>query len=228
MTNNSYTHLSVEWGIIFNKFDICYDNGMKRYITLIELLVALLLAAVLYSGLFGFYSQMNKTAARLDSEREETEEWLFMQARLAHCFNNLVCAQGSLMNKGNQKYFFFEDNALVFSYNSGHNKESPFSGTTLGKIELNDNKLILRRWPLPLKKPLLLQKEVLIEKTTSMQLFFYEKGEWQERWPFDKKSAAPEFIKLELQRTDSLEPSIFVFQLNNGSSHKVSYNPERV
>ena len=201
---------------------------MKRYITLIELLVALVLAAVLYSGLFGFYSQMNKTAARLDHEREQTEEWLFMQARLAHCFNNLVCAQRSLMNKGNGKYFFFDEDSLVFSYNSGHNKESPFSGAVLAKIELKDEKLILRRWPLPLKKPLLLQKEVLIEKADAMKLLFYEKGEWQDEWPFDKKSAAPEFVKLELRRTGSLEPSTFVFQLNNGSSHKVRYNPERV
>jgi type II secretory pathway component PulJ len=211
----------------------------KLYATLLELIVALSLAAIMFSMLFGYYYTLKKMDLKLEYKKEEIQEWRTFQARLSDVFLRLKTQKGNAQNQEHSEYFFFtekEAGDFVFTYNNGTALDPVFSNTVFAKLYLDKKgRLTLIRWPwkkesyknqddiaiLPFEKEILLQG---LEKVT-YEFYNSTEREWLTEWTLSKKSVAPDFIKMQLYfKKDPSKSLDFSFQIRNTKSHKVIYS----
>lgn len=211
---------------------------MKRYFSLLEILIALTLASILLTGLFGYYRKLHLTGELLQQSIEKVDNWRNLQARLSTIFVKVNGEGGATMNKKRGERYFYtpkDKNELIFTYDNGKDYDPRFSNIVLAKIFLDptSKELFLLRWPLPNfdkenRPPFPFQKEILLENVERISFDFYDQNEWMlKKWPFDKLSPAPDFVRFNittsLEKKDSLS---FIFQLTNGKSHKITYQPQ--
>lgn len=221
-----------------------------RYMTLIELLIALLLGSFLFTGLLSFYFLVNQIDEKQTKESEFTTSWQYTHQRLLNIMSKISC-NTALNQRGfpNEKSSFFYtceptdtsyNNSLVFTHKSRSSSTTKLSPTILSKLFINEqNQLILLTWSLPKKGtkeedfyPGDAIKEVLMENIYKFEMIFYshnlektEENLWaQHSWPFTKKSV-PEFIKFSLYLDETMEnlPSIeFACPLPRSGSFEVT------
>lgn len=158
----------------------------RRYVLLLELLIAMALMSVLMIALMGYYGQIATLNREADQIRDETFQWRYLQNRLAYVLPRATAPsyRATPKEKKNDFYFYTSDaeNAymqspsLVFTFDNGFVSDPMFSGPVLARLFLNKGALRLAIWPLPRcarqGNPPMLQ-EVLLENVESLSFDFY-------------------------------------------------------
>lgn len=184
----------------------------KKFFTLLEIVIAAALTALLLSILLGAYFQSAKTAEVYGREEEE----LFLERYLQHRLEEVLRTIPKIDQKEN---FFFSSKGegslpgsqtLLFSYDNGISMDSNLSGPVLGRLYVDlEGGLTLITWPdrkewgetLP---PF--HREVLargVRKISFEFLRISNEGspvEWVADWPKEFKSR-PGAIRLVIERT---------------------------
>lgn len=151
----------------------------KRYITLLETLVALTLLSVLLTLIFGFFWELS----RVNQLNEENQKMIFhkryLENRLAFLFERIV-------NDNDDKrifYFFtqtgdgtFSDSpSLVMTFNNEARMNPVYAGDILSRLYVDKHhRLCLAIWPIFSTDPHeAMQHEILLEGVKTMHFELY-------------------------------------------------------
>lgn len=167
-------------------------NLKKRFITLIEVLIALGLTMLLLSTLTFFYHQMSYVNTRMEKVQEYTFQELFLQTRFARIFPSLIAEKATRYKKDTRGdfYFFTSTNQgslfkpgtqnLIFTYNNGQSLNKSLANFTLGRLFVTpQNQLVLATWPAPSRWSATtdvlpaMKKEVLMDNVENLTFEFY-------------------------------------------------------
>ena len=164
----------------------------RQCFTLLEVMIALGLLAVLMTFLFGFYREITDMHHDLDKTREKNFRLLYVQHRLANVISNASFLDSKEVLIGtNLRTLFYtapEDNplvkgsSLVLMYNNGVEYPPCFSQNVLGRLYLDkEGSFCLVTWPSPNlwkedgktfdKMPV--KKEILFENIKDIEFVFY-------------------------------------------------------
>lgn len=203
---------------------------MRRFFTLLEVLIALALTMILLTTLLGAYFQAEKTSLFW----RQQEEALFPERYLNHRLEEVFRGIDTVDQK---KTFFFTSadtsglslpgsSSLVFSYQNGVVLNIPLSGSVLGRLYVDrDGNLTLLTWPSPADwptdRPPPVHREVLMSQLRGFQVEFFhiptdKQGETQVGWKRDVWSKdykyAPGLIKMRLTKANG-QTSLFCFPI---------------
>lgn len=159
-------------------------NLYRRYITFIELLIAMALTSLILTVLFYFYRDIDWLNYDMEKSQREAFKLSYVQNRLADVLPNAVSPRTV-----EDDFFFFVSNdahgllkpgspSLVFTYNFGPNRDPQFASHVLGRLYLdNQNHFSLTTMPSPSRWtpaiPLKVKTEVLMEDVESLEFRFY-------------------------------------------------------
>lgn len=156
----------------------------RRYVLLLEVLIAMVLTMILLSVLLAFYIQINKINAAQEIEQEHTFGKLFLSTRLASILPKIVPA-----NTTEKDFIFFSTYhndgqtkggtpSLFFTFDNAVKLDPGFSNHVLGRLYLTpDGQLSLALWPSPIRwndaemPPI--KNEVLFEGVEDLSFEFY-------------------------------------------------------
>lgn len=176
-------------------------NKSKRLFTILEVLIATSLSAVILTTLMFFYRQVDLLNRKVDKLEQKAFMMSYVQSRL----NQTIAKSIASSNSNNSDYFFFTSQAsnesikertpsLLFTYDNGVQLDKPFSNTVLGRLYIdNYNALRLSTWPSPKRwsefnsPPI--KNEILMENIKSLTFAFYVSPE-KDVSPFLPKSKA--------------------------------------
>lgn len=156
----------------------------RSYITLLELLIALTLAALLLTTISYFYSEVNLLNRRSETMQQEEFFRRYLQNRLSTVFLN---TQPEYKNP--KDFFFYTSDSpnqlfadgtasLTFVFNNGVSDRDESSDFQLAKLFVNkQHQLCLATWPLRSKwreqLPSEAQQEMLIDQVEKLSFSFY-------------------------------------------------------
>ncbi|MBA3603376.1 MAG: hypothetical protein H0W50_07000 [Parachlamydiaceae bacterium] len=155
----------------------------RRYVLLLEVLIAMVLTMVLLSVLLSFYLQINKVNAAQELEQEHSFGKLFLSTRLASIIPRVVP-----VNNPDKDYIFFSTlnndsetkpgtPSLFFTFDNGVKLDPDFSNHVLGRLYLSNGKLSLAIWPSTTRwsetevPPI--KNEVLFDGVEDLSFMFY-------------------------------------------------------
>ncbi|MBS4167624.1 type II secretion system protein [Parachlamydia sp. AcF125] len=157
----------------------------KSFATLLEVLIALILTALILTTLSFFYQQID--AMNRASERLQVESFFkrFLQYRLTQVLPKSFSSGG---NKRSAFYFYTTSFAegvfksgtqsLVFGFDNGVNLDPAFASDVLGRLYVDgEGRLCLGMWPSPARweeeefPPM--KKEVLFENVAMLKFQFF-------------------------------------------------------
>jgi hypothetical protein len=145
----------------------------KRTVTLIEVLIALGLTAVILSAMMWSYRVVLETGQRADDERRSAFRLGYLQMRLAHV---LPLAQ--------QEPFHLGESGLLFRFNNGADLNKELGNDVLARIYLDSQKnLILALMPAKERWDAapLVKREILYENVDELGFRFFTKEQgWQD------------------------------------------------
>lgn len=151
----------------------------KRYVTLLETLIALSLLTVLLLIIFTFFKEMSTITNLTEVKQKESFKLRYVESRLAFFFERIVNENQS----GRDFYFFAGPTpygqssfaSLVFTYDNKIRLDPTFSGDVLGRLYVDNQKnLCMATWPLHADDPSKhMQKEVLLENVTDLKFHLY-------------------------------------------------------
>lgn len=157
-----------------------------RPFTLIEVMIAFSLVAILISTLMGFYWQLNVLQVESDKVRRQAFHLRFLQSRLADVLPRTV------QPKSPDLFFYVSDQeegdtfaapSLVFCYDNGTDIDPDFSNEVLARlyrVEHNGRgELWLATWPRPgcSLNPTQVRRELLMENVASIAFSAYQPPE---------------------------------------------------
>lgn len=156
----------------------------RRYVVLIEVIIAMTLTIALLTLLMGFYSQVERTNLAAEKVQNKSFQKLYLSTRLAEILPKTLAASDS------KKDFIFYTPAnwdgvslsnapsLLFSFDNGVRLASEFSDHVIGKLYVDkDGAFSLGMWPSFLRwndvtsPPM--KNEVLMENVEQLQIEFY-------------------------------------------------------
>lgn len=156
----------------------------RRFITFIELLIAMALTSLILTVLFYFYRDIDWLNQDMEKSQNEAFRLSYVQNRLSDVLPNAVSPRTA-----EDDFFFFVSNdangllktgnpSLVFTYNFGANRDPQFANHVLGRLYLDtQNNLRLATLPSSArwssKMPLKIKNEVLMENVESLSFNFY-------------------------------------------------------
>lgn len=211
----------------------------KRFITLLEVLIATLLTTVLLTALTFFYRDMTTLNAELDKLHIVQFQQSYIQKRLSTLLPKTIAS------KAKQKDFYFYTTpsingspSLVFTYDNGPCLNRNFAGHVLGRLFINkNNALVLASWAAPSRwsEEPVLKNEILMEDVENLHFRFYIPPEhdlsktgpgnhlegitynqWYEDWPAHLKEL-PAMIQIRIQQKGRDKPVEFAYQLPNSN-----------
>lgn len=156
----------------------------RRYITFIELLIAMALTSVILTVLFYFYRDIDWLNQDMEKSQREAFKLAYVQNRLGDVLPNAV----SPRTLEGDFFFFVSQDAngllktgnpsLVFTYNFGPNRDPQFANHDLGRLYLDkQNHLSLATMPSPNRwlpsARLKIKNEILMEDVESLSFQFY-------------------------------------------------------
>jgi type II secretory pathway component PulJ len=152
----------------------------RHYVTLIEVLIATVLTMILLTAITFFYRQIS--IINMESEKLQKEQFrsAYLEKRLSSIIPQII----SPTDLHQDFYFFTSDvfaqdgnQSLCFTYNGKVKMESSDANHQLGKLYVDNKKLILASWPSPntfgQQAYVDFRKEVLMEDVTSLSFEFY-------------------------------------------------------
>jgi hypothetical protein len=152
----------------------------KRFVTLLETLIAMSLLSMLLIIIFGFFKEMSAISQMTEEKQKEAFKLRYVESRLTFVFECIVNE-----NASDRRFFFYcEPNSdtiskfpsLIMTYNNETRADPDFSGDVLARIYVDDNdNLCLLTWPLFFDKqqPLEPQQEVLCKNVSNLAFKFY-------------------------------------------------------
>jgi type II secretory pathway component PulJ len=189
----------------------------KRHpLTLLEVVIAMGLTAVLLGALFRFYYQVSRVNLEAHQMRQKIFSLTLMQEKLRTIFAGLP--------KGEERVSFYTEEmenpsqmALFFTYDNGIDPDPAFCDQVKARLYLDEKK--------QLSLLLAPRKEVLVEGVERMSFRFFDASEkvWKEEWSkqegelpgwmeltlsFSAKEMKPWTCLLFTQRSD--EPIVFM------------------
>jgi len=186
----------------------------KRSISLLEVIIAFGLTALVVSFLFGFYRQLLKSQQPLEKDRQEAHSSIIVQLRLAKLFSEINADQ---LLKGNLPFFTDEiegSKALILYHDNGIDKEPGFCGSIPSALYIQGGQLCLMSWSIDEEG----RKEVFFEGINNLKFYFFSKSKkkWVEKWPEPlEKDPFPSMVKIILEEK-SKKNLVFSFFLNDG------------
>lgn len=156
----------------------------RRIFTLVEVIIALSLTAVVMTALSYFYLQVQEINTRTEKALRNLYQLSYLEMRLATVLPKALSETDPKNN-----FFFFTSlegnevikqgtSSLIFSYNNGINLNRQFASHVLGRLFLDtQNRLILATWPIPKRwkegaSPEM-KKEILMEDVESLSFSFF-------------------------------------------------------
>lgn len=165
---------------------------------LLELVIALGLAAILLTFLFRFFAAYMQIDQKLDRAREVLHQRQHFQVRLSSIFASAVPHAPSSTSL--PSFHTNENSELIIIFDNGVDPHPQFGGPILAKISLDaHSNLTLTLWPLQKTEPEFYRKEILLADVQSVQFQFLSKKssqgvdpsaipinhtlEWRTDWP---------------------------------------------
>ncbi len=187
----------------------------KRSLTLLEVVIALGLAAILLTTLFGFYRQLFLARANIQKNKETVLQRVWVQQRLAQVFEK---AEAEIEEDKGLVFYTAEHPhatgpALHFYYDHGMDPDPDYCGTLKAMLYLTPQKeLMLQVGPA--------RKEVLLQGASQLQFAFFDPKEkiWQTGWG-EKNEVLPPMVKLTI-KTEKEDPFVFFLP---GAFKKITY-----
>lgn len=154
-------------------------KSKKRYVTLLETLIAMSLLSLLLVVIFGFFREISAISNMTESKQDEAFEMRYVESRMAFLFERLVNE-----NAKDRKFYFYCEPpndafsncpSLVFTYNNEVRADPLFSGDVIGRLYVDkQNNLCLATWPIyfieGIQTP---QKEVLMNNVHDISFKLY-------------------------------------------------------
>lgn len=156
----------------------------KRYVTLLETLIAMSLLSLLLVVIFGFFREMTIISQMTEEKQKEAFESRYVESRLAYLFERIVNEKDI-----NRTFYFYCDPpigmvskfpSLIITFNNEIRADPLFSGDVLARLYVDNNQnLCLTTWPLYFKEELQEQlslepqQEILCENVTDLAFQFY-------------------------------------------------------
>lgn len=151
-----------------------FFKKQKRYVTLLETLIALSLLTVLLVIIFSFFKEMTTISNMTEVKQKEAFKLRYLESRLAFFFERVVNEKSS-----DRKFYFYVEPtpngqspfpSLVFTFNNEVRANPLFSEDVLGRLYVDtDQNLCLVTWPIHGENASKqMQKEVLMEHVTSL------------------------------------------------------------
>lgn len=186
----------------------------KRYpLSLLEVIIAMSLSAVLIAVLFNFFRQGAILSSQMEEAKHHILSYQLFQERFDQIFNEMV------LDSEKEGFPFytapFEDSqglALFFNYNNKIDPNPIFCENVKGMLMFNYNKEV---YLITTSKENTIRKEVFFEKALDFKFSFFdvEEKSWVSNWSKEKK-AFPSMIKLTLySRFSKKEPTEFNYFL---------------
>lgn len=155
--------------------------------TLLEVLIAMGLAAIILSALTYFYRQVDSLNSEMDKLEQEQFKMAYVENRLADILPRAISPRDT---ERNDFYFFTSSDAngllkegaqsLVFTYDNRASLDKPFSYHVLGRLFLDkEGNFSLATWPSPFrwdletKNSIPIKREILLENVESLSFQFY-------------------------------------------------------
>lgn len=164
---------------------------VRRHATLIEIIIAMALTAIMLTTLTFFYRQISHIGHDIDQVKAEHFQLRYVENRLADILPKAIYEKD---RKKDFVFFSFGDEggfsmpgsqSLIFTFDNGVNLDKPFSAHVIGRLYLDRNgRLVLAYWPSPrqwdngVTPPM--KKEILLEGVTKLSFEFFippDKGE---------------------------------------------------
>lgn len=156
------------------------SKSRKRYMTLLETLIAFTLLSILLVFAFGFFRELSGLTRLTNQEQKQSFQKRYVESRLAFIFERVVNE-----NEDKKRDFFFYTHppqrdaflgtSLILTYDNGVRRDPSFSGDILGRLYVNPEfQLRLATWPLKVDDPhVKMQEEVLLENVADIKFKFY-------------------------------------------------------
>ena len=155
----------------------------RSYVTLIELIIAAALTALVLTTLLFFYSQVGTIGRDLDKAKEENFKHRYAEARLSTVFPNIVSEKN---NERDFVFFSFIDEGagkggsqnLIFTFDNDISLDKGFSNHVIGRLFVDSKgRLILAYWPSPKRwiegKTPDMKQEVLLTDVEDVSFDFF-------------------------------------------------------
>lgn len=183
---------------------------LRRPFTLLEVIIAMSLLAVIMTLLGYSYLQLQLLSLEQDKVEEKRYKLAYLQSRLASIIPKTVAEGGNgngffFYTSGDQQGGLFKDGSasLVFVYDNGLDLQPEFSNEVIGRLYLSpQGQLVLASWPLPKRwsksemPPV--KKEVLLEGVSQLRFSFYNAPEVdRSKVTKNKKGIKRRFVKAE-------------------------------
>lgn len=152
----------------------------RRYVTLLEVIIAMSLTLLILTTLTFFYRQIYMLGAELDVVQKKSFQLRFLENRFAYFLPR------ALSEKDKDFVFFTapaevgltQSTSLIFTYDNEVDIDKPFANHVLGRLYVDpENHLVLAYWPSPKSwngdpsPPL--KKEVLMEGVSNIDFEFF-------------------------------------------------------
>lgn len=157
----------------------------KRDFTLLELLIAMTLTALILMTLSFFYRSTIMIGYDLDKIKVRQFYLRYAENRLVDVIPKILPKKG----KSNEFLFYSLDSNdsdiskpgsrnLLFTFDNGVSLNKPFSNQVIGRLFLDpEGRLILAYWPIPSRwesnEPIPVKKEILLEKVDNLTFEFF-------------------------------------------------------
>ena len=151
--------------------------------TLIETMIAMLLASLILTTLMFFYQHVTRVDKEMDSLQKEHFEKLYVENRLGQ-----ILPKSIINHKKKSACFFTEvgtgavykngTTSLIFTFDNGAKLNPKFSSIVLGRLYVNQEKqLMLAIWPSPsrwsLDEPPPIHQELLMNGVEDLSFSFF-------------------------------------------------------
>jgi hypothetical protein len=161
----------------------------RRSLTLLEVMIALSLAAVLLSALMSSYYQVSKQRITAQELKKNSLSVEVMRQRLIHLFAQTAAAETVRFHTGTHPSAL--GSCLIFTYCHGIDLKPEFCGDLTGMLYLNaHHQLALASWGSSSEA----RVEVLLENIGEVFFSFFDAK--MENWRADWKKELPPFFKL--------------------------------
>ncbi len=163
----------------------------RQSLTLLEVMIALSLAAVILSSLMTFYHQVSKKRIAAQELKRTILPIELMRQRLIHLFAGAAAAEMPSFKTGNHPSAVGE--VLLFSYDNGVDLNPLFCGDVKGMLYVNPrHQLCLVSWA-PNGEA---RQEIFLENVGQFSFSFFdaEDARWKHEWK--KGPPFPPFFKI--------------------------------
>lgn len=178
----------------------------KKYpFTLLEILIACVLAGVLLGFLFTYFRQTLARKQQLHTVKEKVMQIELVRLRLTHLFDRMAQSKGSVQSVAHEEA---DGKALLLYADQGIDPQAAFNGPSYAMLyKTRDQRLALCRWDKEKKEK---RVDTLLKKVEAVTFSYFANGKWEDKWPKKKgEGGAPLMMKMLVEVEK--EGHVFVF-----------------